>query len=230
MSGGVTSCSGQSDRRSRTRRCSRPRGHVAVLGLQAHRCPRGCCAGSFGGARHFITVPSPGVAMTRGTVFAVATGFVIGLAFGCGSSKPPEASGGSDPTPAKPGEPAKPIAKDELPAAKAKRAELEVSVSTVVVVKNLNNADSVAIADYYARKRQLPAENVCEVRMTDVEEWSYKEYEEQLKRPLQQFLAQLKRPIDYIVLTKGIPIRIHEGASGGLCVDSLVVMMDKAEP
>src|SRR5438105_15916529 len=84
-----------------------------------------------------------------------------------------------------------------------------VSVSTVVVVKNLNNADSVAIADYYASKRKLPAENVCEVRCTDVEEWSYKEYEEHLKRPLQQFLAQLKRPIDYIVLTKGIPIRIH---------------------
>src|SRR5437879_1801965 len=168
--------------------------------------------------------------MTRGTVFAVAAGFVIGLAFGCGSSKPPEASGGSDPTPAKPGDPVKPIAKDELPAAKAKVAELEVSVSTVVVVKNLNNADSVAIADYYARKRQLPAENVCAVRMTDVEEWSYKEYEDHLKRPLQQFLAQLKRPIDYIVLTKGIPIRIHEGASGGLSVDSLVVMMDKAEP
>src|SRR5207244_7050511 len=32
----------------------------------------------------------------------------------------------------------------------------EVSVSTVVVVKNLNSADSVAIADYYALKRKLP--------------------------------------------------------------------------
>src|SRR5438132_260453 len=70
----------------------------------------------------------------------------------------------------------------------------QVSVSTVVVVKNLNNADSVAIADYYARKRKLPAENVCAVRITDVEECSYKEYEEQLKRPLQQFLARLNRP------------------------------------
>ena len=58
---------------------------------------------------------------------------------------------------------------------------MEVSVSTVVVVKNLNNADSVAIADYYARKRKLPAENVCAVRMTDVEECSYKEYAEQLR-------------------------------------------------
>src|ERR1051326_3485980 len=67
----------------------------------------------------------------------------------------------------------------------------QVSVNTVVVVKNLNNADSVAIADYYAHKRKLPAENVCAVRMTDVEECSYKEYEEQLKGPLKQFLAKL---------------------------------------
>ena len=167
--------------------------------------------------------------MTRGTVFAVAAGFVIGLAFGCGSSKPPEASGGSDPTPAKLGDPAKPIAKDELPAAKAKRAELEVSVSTVVVVKNLNSAESVAIADYYARKRKLPAENVCAVRCADVEECSYQEYAEQLKGPLKQFLAKLNRPIDYIVLTKGIPIRIHEGTEGGLSVDSLVTTMERTD-
>lgn len=110
-------------------------------------------------------------------------------------------------------------------AAGAQRPGL-VSVNTVVVVKNLNNPDSVAIADYYVGKRKLPAENVCTVRITDVEECSYKEYEEQLKRPLQQFLAQLKRPIDYIVLTKGIPIRTHEGLEGGMSVDSLIVTMD----
>lgn len=105
----------------------------------------------------------------------------------------------------------------------------EVSVSTVVVIKNLNSADSVAIADYYARKREVPVENVCAVRMADVEEYSYKEYEEQLQGPLKQFLMKLNHPIDYIVLTKGIPIRIHEGIGGGLSVDSLVVTMDTPE-
>jgi uncharacterized protein (TIGR03790 family) len=114
-------------------------------------------------------------------------------------------------------------------AARAERPG-QVPVGTVVVVKNLNNADSVAIADYYARKRSLPAENVCAVRCSDVEECSYKEYDEQLKRPLQQFLAHLKRPIDYIVLTKGIPIRVHEGIEGGMSVDGLLVTMDKALP
>src|SRR5258708_36051490 len=65
----------------------------------------------------------------------------------------------------------------------------QVSVSTVVVVKNLNSSDSVAIAEYYERKRKLPAQNVCAVRMTDVEECSYKEYTEHLMGPLKQFLA-----------------------------------------
>jgi uncharacterized protein (TIGR03790 family) len=62
-----------------------------------------------------------------------------------------------------------------------------------------------------------------------VEECGYKEYAEQLMGPLKQFLAHLNRPIDYIVLTKGIPIRIHEGSGGGLSVDSLVVTMDRTE-
>jgi uncharacterized protein (TIGR03790 family) len=67
------------------------------------------------------------------------------------------------------------------------------------------------------------------MRMTDVEECSYKEYAEQLMGPLKRFLARLKGPIDYIVLTRGIPIRVHEGSDGGLSVDSLVVTMDKPE-
>jgi uncharacterized protein (TIGR03790 family) len=102
----------------------------------------------------------------------------------------------------------------------------QVSANTVVVVKNLNSADSVAIADYYASKRKLPAENVYSVRITDVEECSYKEYAEKLMGPLKEFLKRLNRPIDYIVLTKGIPIRTHEGPGGGNSVDGLLVMMD----
>src|SRR5262249_55278655 len=67
---------------------------------------------------------------------------------------------------------------------------------------------------------------VCAVHMTDGEVCSYKEYEEQLQRPLKQFLAHLNRPIDYIVLTKGIPIRTHEGLEGGMSVDSLILTID----
>jgi uncharacterized protein (TIGR03790 family) len=99
-------------------------------------------------------------------------------------------------------------------------------VNSVVVVKNLDSSDSVAIADYYANKRKLPSENVCAVHMTDVEECSYKEYAEQLEGPLKRFLAKLGHPVDYIVLTKGIPIRVHEGLVGGMSVDSVIVTMD----
>jgi uncharacterized protein (TIGR03790 family) len=105
-----------------------------------------------------------------------------------------------------------------------------VSPASVLVVKNLNSPDSVAIADYYERKRRLPADNVCSVRCPVVEECSQKEYEDQLEQPVQRFLAHLNRSIDYIVLTKGIPIRTHEGNSGGFSVDSLLVVMDIHKP
>jgi len=102
-----------------------------------------------------------------------------------------------------------------------------VAAGSVVVVKNLNNADSVAIADYYINRRKLPVENVCEVRCPEVEECSYKEVADQLMGPLKKFLAKLNHPIDYVVLTKGIPIRTHEGIVGGMSVDSLIVTMDQ---
>ena len=99
-------------------------------------------------------------------------------------------------------------------------------VDSVVVVKNLDSPDSVAIADYYVNKRKLPPANVCPVHMPDVEECSYKEYAEQLQGLLKQFLAKLGHSIDYIVLTKGIPIRLHEGITGGMSVDSVIATMD----
>jgi uncharacterized protein (TIGR03790 family) len=105
-----------------------------------------------------------------------------------------------------------------------------VSPASVLLVKNLNSPDSVAIADYYERKRRLPADNVCAVRCPVVEECSQHEYEEQLERPVHQFLEHLNRPIDYIVLTKGIPIRTHEGNNGGFSVDGLLMVMTIHKP
>lgn len=63
--------------------------------------------------------------MIRGTMFAVLTGFVIGLAFGCSSSTTPEVfRGGGKPAPTpddstKPVDEPRPIGQDDLPAPKA---------------------------------------------------------------------------------------------------------------
>ena len=106
----------------------------------------------------------------------------------------------------------------------------QVAPAGVLIVKNLSSPDSVAIADYYERKRQVPAENVCSIRCPVVEECGMKEYVEQIEQPVRRFIARVAHPIDYIVLTKGIPIRTHEGNNGGYCVDSLLAVMEVKKP
>jgi uncharacterized protein (TIGR03790 family) len=105
-----------------------------------------------------------------------------------------------------------------------------VEASRVLVVKNLSSPDSVAIANYYERKRRLPAENVCSVNCPTTEECSLKEYTEQLETPVRRFLARVRHPIDFVLLTKGIPIRTHEGNNGGYSVDGLLCLMDVRKP
>src|SRR5579862_4973202 len=96
-----------------------------------------------------------------------------------------------------------------------------VSPATVLVVKNELSPDSKAIADYYVRKRHIPAANVCTITCSSGEECTLQEYKDLIEGRVKGFLAQLGHPIDCIVLTKGIPIRTAEGSSGGWCVDSL---------
>ena len=114
--------------------------------------------------------------------------------------------------------------------AEARDKPEQVSPAVVLVVKNLSSPDSVVIADYYERKRRVPAENICSVRCPLVEECSMKEYVEQIEGPVRRFIARVGHPIDYIVLTRGIPIRTHEGSNGGYSVDSLLAVMDVRKP
>jgi hypothetical protein len=65
--------------------------------------------------------------MSRSTTLTVIAGFVVGLVLGCGSSKPPDVSGG-DPAP-KPADLPKAPLQDELPAAEAKLAELDRTIA-----------------------------------------------------------------------------------------------------
>jgi hypothetical protein len=66
--------------------------------------------------------------MSRPFALAVGCGFVIGLLLGCGSSKPPEAAGGVEPSP-KPGDPPKPATADEVAAAKVRLAEVVKAIA-----------------------------------------------------------------------------------------------------
>ncbi len=104
-----------------------------------------------------------------------------------------------------------------------------VTSEHVLVVQNRASADSVAIASYYIQKRNILKSNICTITCPSIEQCSMQEYLDLIKRPIQLFLANSIHPIDFIVLTKGIPIRTNEGPAGGFGTDSMLALMDSPE-
>ncbi len=97
-----------------------------------------------------------------------------------------------------------------------------VAASHVLVVVNANSPDSLAIGAYYIQKRHISRANLCKIACPTGEECSWPEFNAQIETPISRFLARtigsntttdqaFSESIDFIVLTKGIPIRIHDG-------------------
>ncbi len=93
----------------------------------------------------------------------------------------------------------------------------------VLVVCNTDSEESLAIAEYYATKRGIPESQILQVRVTLAETTTESSFRWDLQKPIQDKLQALKG-IDFIVLTKGIPIRVHD--SMGHSVDSLLAGME----
>ena len=87
--------------------------------------------------------------------------------------------------------------------------------ASVLVVVNDNSTVSRSVADYYARKRAIPASNMCHIRASLREDIDRATYEREIAAPIGAFLKKnsLVQSIFYIVTTSGVPLRI-EGASG----------------
>ena len=89
----------------------------------------------------------------------------------------------------------------------------------VLVVRNESSAISRAVADDYAQRRAV--RNVVSVRCQDSaansgnETIAYAAYKQNIEKPIGAFLAAHAN-IDFIVLTKGIPIRIADTTGRGL--------------
>jgi len=96
-------------------------------------------------------------------------------------------------------------------------AQARHSPNEVLVVYNANSPISTAIAKYYIAKRHI--KNVVPVRCidsaveTDSETIPIADYTEQIAAPVSEYLADHKK-INFIVLTKGVPIRIDGAATG----------------
>lgn len=100
----------------------------------------------------------------------------------------------------------------------------------VLVVENTLSTVSRDIADYYAAARNIPPSNRCRIRCSTNEIVSRTECETNVLAPIQHFLENpaLSDHIDYIVLTKGVPLGADYGKSTGpLSVSSILTCISE---
>ena len=104
-------------------------------------------------------------------------------------------------------------------------------VDRVLLLVNDNSLLSRDIAEYYARRRGVPPQNICRIKASTGEEISGEDYDRQIARPLGAFLRKngLQESIYYIVTTAGVPLKISgagEGASSSAAaVDSELALL-----
>ncbi len=94
---------------------------------------------------------------------------------------------------------------------------------SVLVVVNDNSSLSRTIADYYARRRSIPRENICRIRTPESERISRDVYNRQIAMPIAACLRsnRLGDQVLYIVTTMGVPLKIE--GTGGMNGDQAAV-------
>jgi len=97
----------------------------------------------------------------------------------------------------------------------------------VLVVVNQDSPISRKIAEYYCAKRKIPTENTVVIHVKDQEPVTDPDYLDKIEKPVKAAIKQSKTQIDYIVTTKGIPIRI--GDANGYSVDSCLMAMNRTQ-
>jgi uncharacterized protein (TIGR03790 family) len=95
------------------------------------------------------------------------------------------------------------------------RSAAAQSADNVLLVINDTNAASPRIGEYYQQKRGIPAGNVVHLKAADTDVVSRAAYAAGIEAPIAAALSKgsLQDRIFYIVLTKGVPLRIA-GTSG----------------
>jgi len=107
---------------------------------------------------------------------------------------------------------------------------LAQSGANVLLVVNEASADSGRIAEHYARVRSVPPEQVLRIRVDVADEIERAAFDAQIQAPVAAWIRQraAQDRILFIVLTKGIPLRIS-GTSGrqgtGASVDSELTLL-----
>ncbi len=104
------------------------------------------------------------------------------------------------------------------------------TVDNLLLVINARSPESVQIGEYYARKRAVPAERIVRLQVDPTEQITRAVFDNAIEGPLAAMFAQrgLQDRILYIVLTKGVPLRISgsPGRTGTIAsVDSELTLM-----
>lgn len=98
----------------------------------------------------------------------------------------------------------------------------------VLLIVNRQSPDSVALGRYYAARRRIPKANVVMVETTDSEEIARADFEKLLAKPALAAIKRLPYQIDFIVTTKGVPIRFSD--YGGYSTDAHLAAMKLSFP
>src|SRR5262245_36221521 len=90
------------------------------------------------------------------------------------------------------------------------KVALAQSSANVLLVINQSSPASVEIGSYYAQKRRIPSENVLRIQTNLSETIERLDFERQIESPVATWIARnsAQDRILYIVLTKGIPLRV----------------------
>lgn len=104
------------------------------------------------------------------------------------------------------------------------------SADNLLLVVNTSSPDSVQVAEYYARKRSVGADRILEIQVEPADQISRTVYAGKIEAPIAAWLNRhaLHDRILYIVLTKGVPLRIagNTGRTGTVSsVDSELALL-----
>jgi uncharacterized protein (TIGR03790 family) len=94
----------------------------------------------------------------------------------------------------------------------------------VLLVLNEASPVSMDVGKYYAQKRGIPQSNILRIKTSAEDSISREDFERQIDSPIASWLTRnfAQDRILYIVLTKGVPLRVS-GTSG---IDGTVASVD----
>ena len=89
------------------------------------------------------------------------------------------------------------------------------TAENVLLIINVTNVASVEVGKYYAQKRGIPQSNILHIQCSAEDSITREGFERQIELPIRAWMTRnfAQDRILYIVLTKGVPLRI-QGTSG----------------